>query len=181
VFDLPCPSSFVGVNRVVGNLVIEQDPVFGGGELRVSGKAEDGKRFALNVEGDRTELLSARSVEISSADNNIVAEEGHAVTIRAGAGVNTAGGSGGDVIVQAGAGHGTERDGGTGAGGAIELTGGSALGDGRGGEVSIVGGASTNSTGGHVEIMSGYSEATTSGDVIIQTGDGGKVGASGKV
>ena len=39
VFDLPCPNSFTAVNRVVGNLVITQDPIFGGGELRVSGRA----------------------------------------------------------------------------------------------------------------------------------------------
>ena len=29
VFDVPCPTSFVGINRVIGNLVVEKDPIFG--------------------------------------------------------------------------------------------------------------------------------------------------------
>lgn len=43
VFDLPCPASFVGVNRVIGNLVVEEDPVFGGGHFRVTGPANGGR------------------------------------------------------------------------------------------------------------------------------------------
>ena len=39
VFDPPCPTSFVGDNHVVGNLVVEADPVFGGGHLMTSGPA----------------------------------------------------------------------------------------------------------------------------------------------
>ena len=37
VFDLPCPESFVAVNRVVGNLVVESDTVFGGGYFQIKG------------------------------------------------------------------------------------------------------------------------------------------------
>ena len=62
VFDSPCPATFVGVNRVIGNLVIQQDPVFGGGELNVAGRATDGKPFELSVTSTGTNIQSARSI-----------------------------------------------------------------------------------------------------------------------
>lgn len=37
IFDLPCPDSFVRENRMVGNLIVEADPLYGGGHLSVSG------------------------------------------------------------------------------------------------------------------------------------------------
>ena len=37
VFDAPCPDQFVNTNTIVGNLVIRDDPVFGGGRLSVTG------------------------------------------------------------------------------------------------------------------------------------------------
>ena len=181
VFDTPCPASFVGVNRVVGNLIISQDPVFGGGELRVAGRASDGKPFELSVTHDGTLIQSARRVDISSSDNNVVDAAGYAVTIGAGSGLNDTGGSGGNVVVQAGAGYGVAENGGAGDGGYVDITGGTALGDGAGGQVTLTGGGSLNATGGAVEILSGASASSTSGSILVRTGDGGEDGPSGSV
>ena len=38
VFDPPCPTAFVEQNVIVGNLKLEGDPAFGGGEFTVDGK-----------------------------------------------------------------------------------------------------------------------------------------------
>jgi hypothetical protein len=38
VFELPCPVTYTPDNVIVGNLVVEGDPTFGGGELNVTGK-----------------------------------------------------------------------------------------------------------------------------------------------
>lgn len=37
VFDLPCPNSFVSENVIIGNVVIQPDPTFGGGNFSVTG------------------------------------------------------------------------------------------------------------------------------------------------
>ena len=38
VYDPPRPATFVAVNRVVGNLVVERDAAFGGGHIQASGR-----------------------------------------------------------------------------------------------------------------------------------------------
>ena len=47
VFDPPCPSSFTREDRVVGNLAIDADPMFGGGHLLAAGLSTDGEAFEL--------------------------------------------------------------------------------------------------------------------------------------
>ncbi len=37
VFEPPCPSNFIPDNEVVGNLIVQPDPVFGGGDVSISG------------------------------------------------------------------------------------------------------------------------------------------------
>ncbi len=37
VFELPCPTSYVGDSRVVGHLSVEADPLFGGGTFSAQG------------------------------------------------------------------------------------------------------------------------------------------------
>ena len=47
VFDPPCPSSFTRDNRLVGNLAIDADPMFGGGHLSTAGLGVNGEAFEL--------------------------------------------------------------------------------------------------------------------------------------
>jgi hypothetical protein len=70
VYDQPCPSTFVSENRVVGNLYVQPDSVFGGGELFVGGETTDGDSFGMTLTGDemtvRTRFVS--SLYIYSVD-----------------------------------------------------------------------------------------------------------------
>ena len=100
VFDVPCPASFVGVNRVVGNLVVTQDPIFGGGDISVSGKAVntgigagllDGSgsgtaTFHFTVNGSTAELASAQGVHLSGGNSGLTNAAGGFITLRAGDG-----------------------------------------------------------------------------------------------
>eukprot|EP00944_MAST-04C_sp_MAST-4C-sp1_P002907 g2907.t1 len=81
VFDPPCPSSFVGINRVVGNLIIEKDPVFGGGELHVTGRAYNGKNFELHIDSKEIRALSSEHVNILAGSSDEVGQAGKGVHI----------------------------------------------------------------------------------------------------
>ena len=77
VFDPPCPTSFVGDNHVVGNLVVEADPVFGGGHLMTSGPAANGETFALVLNDERFSV-------VSGGDATVVAGNSRALNTRGG-------------------------------------------------------------------------------------------------
>ena len=126
VFDLPCPASFVGINRVVGNLVVEPDPTFGGGHLTVSGNVSSTKSFLFNVDKDGAQLRSGNHIDLAAGDEGAVNSHGGAVNIAAGDGTNVNRGSGGSVSIAAGNGAGVSELGGAGLGGDIELQAGSA-------------------------------------------------------
>ena len=70
VFDLPCPDSFVGVNRVIGNLLVEQDPVFGGGQFSVIGPQD--KNFSLVIDDEKFSVQSAGDIALRASDTTKV-------------------------------------------------------------------------------------------------------------
>ena len=113
VFDVPCPASFVGVNRVIGNLVVEQDPIFGGGHLEVSGSTNySSNKFRLTVNSTEATLKSANKIELTAGDNNQINTPGGSVSILAGAGTSLNRGAGGQISLQAGHAHGVLNGGG---------------------------------------------------------------------
>lgn len=102
VFDVPCPASFVGVNRVIGNLVVEQDPIFGGGHLQVSGSANaSSNKFRLTINSTESTLLSANKIQLLAGDNAQTNSPGGSVSIGAGSGTNVNRGAGGSIALQA--------------------------------------------------------------------------------
>jgi hypothetical protein len=112
VFDLPCPASFVGVNRIVGNLVVEPDPLFGGGHLRVGGNVTDAggnaQPFGLVVDSTAATLTSADDARIVAGDKSGVNTQGGDVILRAGQGTSVDRGQGGTGACGSGAGSGGE-------------------------------------------------------------------------
>ena len=113
VFDVPCPASFVGVNRIIGNLVVEQDPIFGGGHLEVSGAANSSSNhFRLTVNSTEATLKSANKIDMAAGDNNKINSHGGSISIAAGAGTNLNRGAGGEIMLRAGRGHGATSEGG---------------------------------------------------------------------
>ena len=66
VFETPCPDSFVAVNRVVGNLIVEEDPMFGGGHLSVSGTASNGDPFHLVADETSTSVASSGDIGLTA-------------------------------------------------------------------------------------------------------------------
>lgn len=65
VYDLPCPESFIANNRIVGNLYVEPDSVFGGGELVVTGTTADGDDFGVEFTGDEMTVVFFYSFSLS--------------------------------------------------------------------------------------------------------------------
>ena len=107
VFDAPCPDSFVGVNRVVGNLLVESDPSFGGGEFHLQGQSStDDSSWSASFTEDSFALEAARSVTISGGNRTSANTEGGSISIVAGDGLNDDRGQGGSVTIQAGSGYG---------------------------------------------------------------------------
>ena len=49
-------------NRVVGNLVVEADPVFGGGHFRTSGVGTSGGTFEFLIDEVEISVISAGDV-----------------------------------------------------------------------------------------------------------------------
>ena len=151
VFDVPCPESFVGVNRVVGNLIVESDSVFGGGHFKVTGNVTATQTFGLSIDQKGYQLNSADFVEISGGNNHSVNSPGGNVTIKAGLGKSVNRGRGGSVAIHAGSGQGLIEGGGPGNGGHVVVNAGSSI-DGDGGTVVLDAGISTNGNGGDVEL-----------------------------
>ncbi len=180
VFDPPCPVSFIGINRIVGNLHIEKDPAFGGGELHVSGMAYDGKTFEFHVDAEETKILSSQHVNMNAGSSDQAGMRGSGVFIAGGDGENKVGGSGGKVVINGGNGFGKESEGGAGNGGNILLSGGSSF-SGIGGQVEILGGSSQEGDGGDVVIKSGKSDTNTSGNIQISTANASPGEKSGSV
>ena len=97
VFDLPCPTSFVGDNRVVGNLVVQADAVFGGGHVTASGPAANGATFELVLDDDHFSVVSGGNADIAAGNSRALNARGGQVDITAGDGTNLQGGSGGKL------------------------------------------------------------------------------------
>ena len=161
----------------VGNFLLEEDPVFGGGWLSASGPAfaDDMPLFEIVLNDTTFKVMSAAGVSIAGGDIDTVNAVAGRVDISAGDGLHAVNGTGGDLTLGAGAGHG-ER---AGAGGRLSLEGGSSRGS-RGGAVEVDGGRSDGLSGGSVALLSGASAQSSSGDIDIATaiaaareGDGG--------
>ena len=178
VFDPPCPTSFVEDKRVVGNLVVQADPMFGGGELSANGPG-DTFRFAVTKE----ELVarSAGNVSIEGGTSRAFNDRGGVVSIRAGDGASLHGGHGGALDLRAGDGFGQAAYGGNiGDGGKVSIEAGTAY-EGYGGSTNVAAGASLSATGGSLIMTSGYSGRTTSGYVSVTSSNAGGSGRSGTV
>ena len=159
VFDSPCPDSFVGVNRVVGNLHVESDSVFGGGHFLVSGNVSSSQDFKMAVDTTGFTVKSAGVVSLKAGENSAVNSEGGSVLLSAGSGTSLNRGRGGSVEIHGGNGQGVVAAGGGGVGGDIVLKAGS----------------SVDSTGGNVNIFGGQSHNGSGGKVILQTSQNGYV------
>ena len=122
VFDAPCPDSFIGVNRVVGNLIVESDPTFGGGEFQIDGHSADGAtRWSATLAEDSFSLLAASSVAISGGNLSTPNSAGGSILLSAGDGVNADRGTGGSIDIIAGDGYGQEAYGVPGSAGGVAL------------------------------------------------------------
>ncbi|CAM9298518.1 unnamed protein product, partial [Phaeothamnion confervicola] len=132
VFDPPCPTSFIGgtlflsllsiitfnrqqrlrlqkfvvENRVVGDLVVEADPLFGGGRVTASGTTATGQPFSLALNETHFEVQAGYDVALRAGASAAVNDRGGSVDIAAGNGANPMGGAGGDVRRAGGAGTG---------------------------------------------------------------------------
>ena len=95
VFDVPCPASFVGVNQVVGNLVVEQDPVLGGGSFSVKGGAISSKPFEMVIDETKLSMTSANEVVLRAGNVSSVNTAGGSISLEAGEGQSVNRGSGG--------------------------------------------------------------------------------------
>lgn len=122
VFDAPCPDSFIGVNRVVGNLIVESDPTFGGGEFQVDGHSADGEtRWSATLAEDGFSLAAASSVAISGGNVSAPNSAGGSILLNAGDGVSADRGTGGSIDLIAGDGYGEEAYGVAGSAGRVTL------------------------------------------------------------
>ena len=141
----------------------------------ITGDSADGQGGAIElVAGSSTENYSSRRKGSGVDGANVEMKAGDATSAMS---------TGGDVRLYAG--HGLSRDRyDGGAGGSIELIAGGAHGLSTidtGGDISLTGGAASQSTGGSVIIKSGPSHETSSGDMDIFTDDSGKLGVSGSI
>ena len=178
VFDSPCPESFVGVNRVVGNLQVESDAVFGGGHLIVSGNVSATQNFRMAVDSSGFAVKSAGLVSVVAGQNEAVNSRGGDVKISAGNGINVNRGQGGHVEIFGGNGDGITAGGGGGNGGNVNLTAGNSI-DKKGGNVAIASGQSVNGNGGNIKLntaKNGQIDVVAGGGIRLHssfTGDSG--------
>ncbi len=120
VFDAPCPDSFVGVNRVVGNLIVESDPAFGGGEFHLDGQSADGQAaWSASLAKGGFALQSATDVSVVGGNTSAVNTQGGSISLTAGDGLSADRGSGGFIELRAGDGSGEAKFGSSGAGGRV--------------------------------------------------------------
>jgi len=166
VFDPPCPGSFMDQRRIDGTLTVVADPLFGGGELNVTGP--NGK-FSMTVGASGIAVRSARGIVVAAGDDDRINSAGGNVTISAGGGTSFHGGAGGSLSLKAGAANShIEHGGRVGDGGRVDFEGGASH-EGRGGDVHIAAGASSQVTGGSVTLVSGRGDEVASGSVTIAT------------
>jgi hypothetical protein len=96
VFEPPCPDSFVTENIIVGNLVVRADPLFGGGEINISGSSVDNEgklvHFGLIMNRTNFHVSSGGNVDISGGNRTGFNGVGGNVTFVAGSGLNSVGG-----------------------------------------------------------------------------------------
>ena len=81
------PLCHITVNRVIGNFIVESDPIFGGGKIQVTGRNADGsikQRMALDEQGFQVE--SVGDVKLKAAHATEDATAGHKVMLKAGDG-----------------------------------------------------------------------------------------------
>ena len=116
VFDPPCPLTFVEDKKVVGNLAVIADPMFGGGELNATGPRGS---FQFTVAQTEMTIHSARDVDIRASSSDAVNDRGGNITLVAGNGSNVHGGTGGMLHFRGGNGHGPAFYGGNSTSGRI--------------------------------------------------------------
>ena len=181
VFDPPCPSSFTREDRVVGNLAIDADPMFGGGHLLAAGLSTDGEAFELILNDELLSIVSGGDTRVAAGSSRAKDTPGGAVQLTAGDGTHLHGGQGGPIRLVAGDGYGQAAyNGDLGDGGAVELLGGMTF-EGVGGGLDLRPGLSFTSTGGGISLVSGLSARSASGAVLIATANSGSEGTSGAI
>ena len=129
---LPCPTQLrvarapPPVNNVVGNLIVQPDPVFGGGSFRASGNSSSNPAtpFELSIDDKSFILKSAKDINLAGGNNPRANGTGGDVSIGGGDGTSINRGQGGSVAIAGGAGHGLNEHGGAAPGGAASLKGG---------------------------------------------------------
>ena len=173
-----------GVNRVIGNLVVERDPIFGGGYLHVGGTSSTSNNsFHLTINESVASLKSAAGVNVEAGDSESMNTQGGSISLAAGDGLSLNRGSGGSVSISAGRGRGITAGGGAGIGGGVSLMAGNSDG-GDGGAVDITAGTTeaTGSLGGAITLRSGSSTKFSSGGILIETAAStSETGGSGDV
>jgi|TARA_B110000902_G_C13996020_1_gene470767 hypothetical protein len=69
-------------HSVVGNLFVEEDPVFGGGHLKVVGNSSKNEgRFKLTMDDEAFALLSASDIDLLAGDGVYVNAPGGGIQV----------------------------------------------------------------------------------------------------
>ena len=118
----------MGDNTVVGNLVIQADTAFGGGEMSVSGPCtdcNDDGSFSMDIDATEFSVQSGGDVRLTAGNSNQANSPGGLVRLEGGDGTSTLGGTGGGVLISGGNGFGLASEGGNvGDGGDVTFLGG---------------------------------------------------------
>ena len=185
VFEPPCPDTYVADNVIVGNLVVQADDTFGGGNLNITGSTfidETGTYVTYSMDLNSTMYYVQSSGDSTIESGHSVAYNGigGSVNISAGSGTNVQGGSGGSLSLSAGDGYGEAKYGANiGQGGDVEITAGSSI-EGSGGDITLSSGSTLTGTGGSMSMTTGDSQSGDTGAFSVTTASSG-AGTSGGV
>ena len=111
VFDAPCPASFVSESRVVGDVVVAPDEVFGGGHLNVN-------RGTVEINDTAAVVSSGGTTTLRIGDTEDKDTKGGSFMINSGAGTSPNRGTGGRVRFLGGN---SSTDGSLGDGGSVQF------------------------------------------------------------
>ena len=81
------PLCHITVNRVIGNFIVESDPIFGGGKIQVTGRDSEGsieQMMALDEHG--FQVQSVGDIKMTAAHASEEATAGHKLMLKAGDG-----------------------------------------------------------------------------------------------
>ena len=107
IFDPPCPHTSVETTTITGDLLLKGNRTHGGGNLHLLGPCSyDGCRpsgnHSLQADGNGMTVKAGGPIILESANSNEGNGRGSEIFLKAGNGVNSLGGAGGDVFIFAG-------------------------------------------------------------------------------